>query len=111
MPWANNKKKKTNKNDDIIWVHDKIDADEESDLARYIKTVVDALKIGEDEILLAVAWTTKEGRLNHMKYPDVLGVDVTFGKNSKKRPPFYVIGKNARNRNIPIIDAFLHSQQ
>ena len=84
MPWANNKKKKTKKYDDIIWVHDEIDADEESDPARYIKTVVEALNIGEEKNLLAVAWTTKEGRLNHMKYPDVLGVDVIFGKNNEK---------------------------
>ena len=46
-----------------------------------------------------------------MKYPDVLGVDVTYGKNNEKRPQFCVIGKNARNRNIPIIDAFLPLQQ
>ena len=46
-----------------------------------------------------------------MKYPDVLGVDVTYGKNNEKRPQFRVIGKNARNRNIPILDAFLPSQQ
>ena len=46
-----------------------------------------------------------------MKYPDVLGLDVTYGKNNEKRPQFRVIGKNARNRNIPIVDAFLPSQQ
>ena len=61
VPWANNKKKKTKKHDDIIWVHDEVYAEEGSDPARYIKTVVDALTIGEDKILLAVAWTAKEG--------------------------------------------------
>ena len=92
-----------------IWVHNEIEAGEGTDPDRYIKTVVDALTIGKDEVLLAVAWTIKEGRLNHMKYPDVLGVDVTYGKNNEKRPQFRVIGKNARNRNIPIVDAFLPS--
>ena len=111
MPWVNNKRKKTNKNDDIIWVHDEIDADKGSDPARYIKTVVEAFKIGEEEIVLAVVWTTKEGRLNHVKYPDVLQVDATFGKNNEKRPQFCVIGKNALNRNITFVDAFLPSQQ
>ena len=46
-----------------------------------------------------------------MQYPGVLGIDVTFGKNNKKRPQFCVIGKNARNRNINIVDTFLPSQQ
>ena len=111
VPWANNKKKKTVLGEDIIWVHNETSAEEGSDPERFIKTVVEALTLGEDEVLLAVAWTTKEGRLNHMKYPDVLGVDVTYGKNNEKRPQFCVIGKNARNRNIPILDAFLPSQQ
>ena len=109
MPWANNKKKKTVKDEDISWVHDEIDAEDGSNPA--IKTVVDALTIDEDKVLLAVARTTKEGCLNHIKYPDVLGVDVTYGKNNEERPQFCVIGKNARNRNIPIVDAFLPYQQ
>ena len=111
VPWANNKKKKTVLGDDIIWVHNEILAEEGSDPERYIKTVVEALTLAGDEILLAVAWTTKEGRLNHMKYPDVLGVDVTYGNNNEKRPQFCVIAKNTRNRNIPILDVFLPSQQ
>ena len=111
VPWANNKKKKTVLGKDIIWVHNETSADEGDDPERFIKTVVEALTLGEDEVLLAVAWTTKEGHLNHMKYPDVLGVDVTYGKNNKKRPECRVIGKNARNRNIPMLDACLPSQQ
>ena len=111
VPWANNKKKKTVLDKNIIWVHNDSSADEGTDPERFIKTVVEALTLGEDEILLAVAWTTKEGRLNHMKYPDVLGVDVTYGKNNEKRPQLCVIGKNTRNQNIPILDAFLPSQQ
>ena len=111
VPWANNKKKKSNKGEDIVWVHENVEADVGSDPERYVRAVVEALKIGDDEVLLAVAWTTKEGRLNHMKFPDILGTDVTFGKNNEKRPQLRVIGKNARNKNIPIVDAFLPSMQ
>ena len=111
VPWVNNKKKKTVLDKTIIWTHNESSADEGGDPERYIKMVVDTLTIGEDEVLLAVAWTTKEGRLNHMKYPDVLGIDVPYKKNNKTRSQFCVIGKNARNRNIPILDAFLPSQQ
>ena len=84
VPWANNKKKKTGLDDEIIWVHDDISPEEGSDPERFVKTVVEALRLGDDEILLAVAWSTKEGRLNHKKYPEVLGVDVTYGKNNEK---------------------------
>ena len=41
----------------------------------------------------------------------MLGVDVIFGKNNEKQPQFCVIGKNVRNQNIPIIDAFFPYQQ
>ena len=58
------------------------EANEGRDPERYMRAVIEALKIGDDEVLLAVAWTTKEGRLNHIKYPDVLRVDVMFGKNN-----------------------------
>ena len=92
-------------------MHDDISPEEGSDPERFVKTVVEALRLGDDEILLVVARSTKEGRLNHKKYPEVLGVDVTYGKNNEKRPQFRVIGKNTRNRNIPILDAFLPSQQ
>ena len=46
-----------------------------------------------------------------MKYPHVLGVDITYGTNNERRPIFRVIGKNTRNKNIPLVDAFLPSQQ
>ena len=70
------------------------------------QTVVDALTI-VDKVLLVVAWTTNEGRLSHMKYPDVLRVDVTYGKDNEKQYQFCVIGKNAHNRDVLIIDNFL----
>ena len=51
VPRANNKKKKTILDKSIIWVHNEIDAEERNDPARYIEPVVDALTIGEDEVL------------------------------------------------------------
>ena len=77
---------------------------EDEDVYRYVRTVVQALKIGEDEILLGVAWTTKDGYVSHMRFPYVLGTDVTFGDNNKKRPHIRTIGKNARNKNLPFVD-------
>ena len=55
--------------------------------------------------------STKEGRLSHKRFPDILGVDVTFGDNNEKRPHIRVIGKNQRNKNLPFVDGFLPSMQ
>ena len=51
VPWANNKKKKTVLGEDIIWVHDETSAEEGSDPDQFIKTVVEALTLSDDEIL------------------------------------------------------------
>ena len=101
VPWANNKKKKTSLDDDIIWVHDDISPEEGSDPERFVKTVVEALRLGDDKILLAVAWSAKEGRLNHKKYPEVLGVDVTYGKNNKKKASISCYWKRHQKQKHP----------
>ena len=90
--------------------HTEEDCDD-PDIASYVQNVVKALKIGEDEILLAVVWTTKEGYVSHMRFPFILGTDVVFGNNNEKRPHIRTIGKNARNKNLPFADGFLPSQQ
>ena len=82
-----------------------------SDEHDYVKAVVEALKLGEDEVLLGVAWSTKEGRLYHRKFPDILGVDIKFGTNNERRPHIRTIAKSGRNNSIPIVDALLPSQQ
>ena len=41
---------------------------EDDDVCRYVQNVVKALKIGDDEILLGVAWTTKDGYVSHMRF-------------------------------------------
>ena len=85
--------------------------DETSEEYDYVKAVVQALKIGEDEVLLGVSWSTHEGRLYHRKYPDILGVDIKFGTNNERRPHIRTIAKNGRNNSLPIVDALLPSQQ
>ena len=82
-----------------------------SDAHIYVLAVVNALRLGDDEVLLAVAWVTKEGRLAHIRHPFVLGTDVTFGKNNEKRPHNRTVGKNALNKSPLFVDGFLPSQQ
>ena len=82
-----------------------------SDMDRYVRSVVKALTLEDGEVLIGIAWTTKEGRLSHIRFPHILGVDVTYGDNNEKRPHIRVIGKNQRNKNMPFVDGFLPSQQ
>jgi hypothetical protein len=44
-------------------------------------------------------------------FPSVLGVDVVFGTNQEKRPLMRGTGKSAENKNLPLFNAFLPSQQ
>jgi hypothetical protein len=88
-----------------------VDAEVGSDMEQYVMSVVKALTLEDGEVLIGIAWTTKEGRLSHIRYPEILGVDVTYGDNNEKRPHIRVIGKNQRNKNIPLVDGFMPSQQ
>jgi hypothetical protein len=85
--------------------------EQNSEMEKYVLSVVNALTLKDGEVLLGIAWSTKEGRLGHMRFPDILGADVTYGDNNEKRPHIRLIGKNQRNKNIPLVDAFLPSQQ
>ena len=77
----------------------------------YVLSVVKALTLKDWEVLLGIAWSTKEGRLAHINFPDIIGADVTYGDNNEKRPHICLIAKNQRNKNLPLVDAFLLSQQ
>lgn len=77
----------------------------------YIKSVIEGLNLGDGEFLLAVAWVTVDARHFHSMYPDVLGIDVVFGTNTEKRPLIRGTGKSSSNKNLPIINAFLPSEQ
>ena len=59
----------------------------------YVLSVVNALTLKDGEVLLGIAWSTKEGRLAHIRFPDILGADVTYGDPNKKRPRIRLITK------------------
>ena len=48
-------------------VEDVTDIDEE--MEDQVKNVVKGLALGRGQFLLAVAWVTKESKLNHIKFP------------------------------------------
>jgi hypothetical protein len=77
----------------------------------FAKIVLDALKIKSGQkILLCLSWTTKAGILYFRKYPERIGVDVTNGTNTEKRPLFRGTIISSNHRNIPVWNAFLPSQ-
>lgn len=92
-------------------VEDEVEDSVDEETNNYVRSVVKALTLGDDEVLLAVAFVTKEGKLYHIKFPGVLGFDVKYGTNNEKRPLCRVVGRTANNRNIPIMNCFLPSQQ
>ena len=47
----------------------------------------------------------------YKKYPYCLGIDVTFGTNREKRPLFRVTVRTPNRHVLPILEAFLPSQQ
>lgn len=49
--------------------------------------------------------------MSHIRYPNVLGIDITYKTNAENHPLFVVVGKNTRNKNLPLVHAFLPSQQ
>lgn len=90
---------------------EEVETSTDEETTNYVKSVCEALKLGDNEILLAVAWVTAEGKIYHIKYPRVLGFDVKFGTNNEKRPLCRVVGRNTNNKNLPIMNCFLPSQQ
>ena len=77
----------------------------------FIKSVIEGLQLSDGEFLLAVCFVTDEAREYHKLFPSVLGLDVVFGTNAEKRPQMRGTGKTASNKNLPLIDALLPSQQ
>ena len=83
----------------------------DKDTNRFVKAVVEALQLEDGNILLGVAWATKESQKWFEKFHDVLGFDVKYGTNNEKRPLFRVVGKTINDKNIPLINGYLPSQQ
>jgi len=46
-----------------------------------------------------------------MKYGRVLGMDTTNGTNNEKRGLQKIVGKTMDNKNVPIMDVFVPSEQ
>ena len=65
----------------------------EPDAVKYVEAVVKALDLGDNEILLGIAWCTEESRINHTCFPHILGVDVIHGTNNERHPYLCVIGR------------------
>ena len=62
-------------------------------------------------MLLAVAFATEEGYNYHRKFPRVLGMDSTNGTNNEKRGLAKIVGKTNCNKNIPIMEIIIPSEQ
>jgi hypothetical protein len=73
--------------------------------------VIEGLSLGDRRFLLAVVFVTADEVQHHSMFPSVLGVDVVFGTNQEKCPHIRGTCKSADNKNIPLFNAFLPSQQ
>jgi hypothetical protein len=64
--------------DDLTAANDSPDA--------YAKRVYNSLSLtGTEEILLSVAWISDDSRRQVLLFPEILGVDYTYGTNSEER--------------------------
>ena len=77
----------------------------------FIKNVITGLTLGDGSILLAVIWVQKQGQKYHLKFPAVIGLDVTFGTNAERRPLFRGSLKTSNNNNVPLINGYIPSEQ
>lgn len=92
----------------FTWSSAVINVDKEA--KDFVKNVVEGLKIGNNEFLLAVAWITKEGYIYHRKFPFVHGSDVTLGTNAEKRPMSRDMCLSANNNILHNVHAFIPSE-
>ena len=70
-----------------------------------------ALKLeNEQKLLLAVAWVQKKAITEFLKYPEVIGFNVTNGTNQEKRPLAKGTLINSNQKNVPFFNAILPSQ-
>ena len=88
-----------------------VETSNDKETNRYVKAVINALSLGNGEILLAIAFVTGEGRKYHKKFPRVLGFDVKYGTNNEKRPMGRAVGRHNNKRNLPTMNCYLPSQQ
>ena len=65
---------------------DVVDVELNPETEKYVPSVVNALTLKDGEVLLGIVWSTKEGRLARIRFPDILGADVTYRDKNEKRP-------------------------
>ena len=77
----------------------------------YVKEVVIGLSLGKGEFVICVMWVKDVAKRDHRLHPEVLGFDVTFGTNAKKRGLHRGFSKSPDLRNLPNVNAFMSSTQ
>ena len=63
------------------------------------------------QLMLAVAWISKEELRLMYLYPEVLFMDVTSDTNKEKRPLFTVTGRTAQGKMFTILRAFMPNEK
>ena len=81
--------------------------DVDREAADLVNSVVKGPDLENGEFMLTIAWVTEESRLNHMKYPELLGSDETFRIHAEKRPLARLVGKNTNNNTLQFVNSFL----
>ncbi len=80
----------------------------EEETLLYVDTIIDALSLDSGtKLLLAVSWVTDEAITYLTRFPSVIGLDVTHGTNSEKRPLARGTAKTYERKNIPFYNCFL----
>ena len=88
-------------------MEDVTDIDEE--MEDQVKNVVKGLALGRGQFLLAIAWVTKESKLNHIKFSWLLRGDKTFRTNAEKHP--FLFGWNEQIHQWQCVVACAHPDQ
>ena len=77
---------------------------------RHASSILKALSLGAGErVLLCCAWVTKKALRHFQMHPHAVGMDVTNGTNSEKRPQFRATCLASNNTHVPFFNAFLPS--
>ena len=58
---------------------DIVDTEPNSERENYVLSVLNALTLKDGVVLLGIGWSTNEGRLAHIHFPDILGADIAYG--------------------------------
>ena len=77
----------------------------------YAASIIRALSINENsELLLCCCWMSKDQLRYFDLYPTVLGMDVTHGTNSEKRPLFRGVVISPNKKITTVVNGYLPSE-